>query len=60
LRPEVRVGFRLDQLHIDVDAIASLLHASFQNMTDTQLARDLGQVLRGAVIMRGRSARDDT
>ncbi len=41
LRPEMRIAFRLDQLHVDPDRVARLLHAPFQNMGDPQLLRDL-------------------
>ena len=55
----MRVVFGLDQLHIDVHAIAGLLHAAFEHIADVQLARDLRQIFRGTAVARGGSPRND-
>ena len=43
-RPKMRVGQGIDQLHIDADLIARLLHAAFQDVQDAELFRDVRQV----------------
>ena len=50
LRPKVGIGLRFDQLDIDPDAIARFLHASFKNVSDAELLRDLEQVLRRTLV----------
>ena len=43
-----------DQLNVHEDAVAALLHTSFQDVGDTKLVGDFGQVFRDAfVILRG-------
>ena len=54
----MRVIVGLDQLHVDVHAIAGLLNASFEHIGHPQLARDLGQIFRSAAVARGGSTRD--
>jgi len=40
LRPNMRVGLRIDQLNVDADLFAPTLHASFQHIAHPQLAAD--------------------
>src|SRR6266403_465843 len=54
----MRVGLRLNELDVNVHAVACLLHAAFENIRNTQVSRDLGQIFRRAFVMRRRSARD--
>src|SRR6266404_1332360 len=54
----MRVGLRLNELDVNVHAVACLLHAAFENVRNTQVSRDLGQIFRRAFVMRRRSARD--
>ncbi len=42
LRPDMLVGRRVDQLHVDPDAIAGPLDAAFEDMGDVELAADIG------------------
>src|SRR6266404_4145702 len=56
----MRVAVRLNELNVDVHAVARLLHAAFENVRNTQLARNLRQIFRRAFVMRRRSARDDS
>ena len=44
LRPEVRVGSRVDQLRVDADTVAVALHAAFKHMGNAELLADLAQV----------------
>ena len=48
--PDVPVGFRVDQLHCDADAIAGLSHAALENVFDAELARDLLHLHRLALV----------
>ena len=41
LRPQVRVGARIDQLRTHAHSTAPPLHASFQNMSHTELLSNL-------------------
>src|SRR5205814_1837508 len=54
----MRVGLRLNELDVNVHAVACLLHAAFENVRNTQVSRDLGQIFRRAFVMRRRSTRD--
>src|SRR5881398_2457623 len=49
----------LDQLHVHAHGVTALLHAAFQNVGNAKLLGDLPQILRRALIVLGRSARDD-
>ena len=44
LGPDVRVGFGVDQLHGDADAIARLAHAALDDILHLELARDLAHI----------------
>jgi hypothetical protein len=57
--PNVSVGFSIDQLHCDPDAIASLSYASLENIIDAKFARDLLHLHRFALIHEGRISRDN-
>ena len=60
LRPQVRVGARIDQLRTHAHSAAPPLHASFQNMCHTELLANLAQITAHAVlVLRDRSATDD-
>src|SRR6266513_1184056 len=54
----MRVILGLNELDVDMHAIAHLLYAAFENVRNTQVPRDLGQIFRRAFVMRRRSARD--
>ncbi len=41
-----------DELHVDVHAIAGLLHTAFEHIADAQLTRNLGQVFRSTAVAR--------
>ena len=58
LGPELRIGLRVDQLHGDTHVIGRLLHPTLENVHDSKLLPDLGQIARLALIPRRRSARD--
>ena len=55
----MRVGHRVDQLHIDAHLIVRFLHAAFEDMHDSELFRDLRQVVGRALEALRRGARDD-
>ena len=43
------VGQRVDQLHIDPDLIAGLLHTAFEDVSHPELLRDIGQIFRSTL-----------
>ena len=49
LRPEMRIGHRVNELDVDAHLVARFLHASFQNIRDAELPCDLGQIGRRAL-----------
>src|SRR5205823_928734 len=60
LRPEMRIGARIDQLRVYSHAIANTLNTSFQDMRDAKFISDLAQVtFRSGLILHNRSAADD-
>ena len=60
LRPEMRIGARIDQLRVYSHAIASTLNTSFHDMRDAKFISDLAQVtFRSGLILHNRSAADD-
>ena len=52
-------SWRSDQLRVHADLIARLLHAAFQNISYTELLRDLRQVRWCTLVSLGRRSRDD-
>ena len=54
--PEMCVGHRIDQLHIDPDLIADLLHTAFEDVRHPELPRDIGQIFWSTLEMLGRGA----
>jgi hypothetical protein len=46
IRPEVRAGFGVDQLNVRTDLVASPPHATFEHISNTELAANLKAVLR--------------
>ena len=59
LRPEMRIGPRVDQLRVDADTVASALHAAFKHMGDAELLPDLAQVaFASGLVLHDRSATD--
>src|SRR5207249_10820865 len=58
LRPQMGVRVGSDHLHVDVHPIAGLLDASFEHIAHTKLSTDLRQILRSALVVGSRSARD--
>ena len=59
LSPNVPVGFRINQLHGDANAITRLSHASLKDVFNPEFARDLLHLHRLALVYEGRVARDD-
>ena len=51
-------GFGVDELHVDAHAAAAALDAAFENIADVQLAADLLQVDRLALVGEGGVAPD--
>ena len=58
ISPEVGIGLRVNQLHIDPDLFGRFLHATLKNVGYPKLLRDLAQIPRFALILLGRSARN--
>ena len=56
--PDMGIGLRVDQLHIDPDLATRLLHATFKNVRYAQLLRDVGEIARPAVISLRGGTRD--
>src|SRR2546423_12495404 len=54
------VGAGCNELHVNVHAITRSLHASFEDIADAQLARDLRQIFGRAFVTHRRSSRDDS
>ena len=50
LCPEVGIGLRVNQLHIDPHLIGRFLHATLKNVRYSKLLRDLGEIARFALI----------
>ena len=44
--PHMGIIGRFDELHVNAHGIAAVLHASFQNVGNAKLPRDLGQICR--------------
>src|SRR4030095_2533843 len=53
-----RIGLRVNQLHIDPHLVARFLHATLKNIRYAKLLRDLGEILRLALIALRGSARN--
>src|SRR5439155_24662795 len=53
--PKMRVSEGVDKLHIHANLIIRFLHASFEDVRDAELLRDLGKIVRCAfeVLRRG-------
>ena len=51
LRPEMRIGGRIDQLDIDPDLIDRLLDTTFKNVGNSKLFPDFGQIARFALVL---------
>src|SRR5262249_5382773 len=58
LCPEVRIAGCLNEVDADADCVASLLHATLENVRYAKLLRDLGKIGWLALIALRRSARD--
>ena len=48
--PKMRVGQRVDQLHIHAHLAVRLLHAALQNVRHAKLPRDIAQIVRSTLI----------
>ena len=59
LRPEMRAGFRVDELGVDPDAARRRLHRAFQHIFHAEILADRLHVGRLALEGEGRVARDD-
>src|SRR5690242_13330639 len=55
----MRIAGRFDELHVDTHRVATLLHTSFQKMSDAKLFCYLRQILRRALVMLRRCPRND-
>ena len=58
LGPEMGIGLRVNQLHIDPHLIGRFLHATLKNVRYAKLLRDLAQIPRFALILLRGSARN--
>ena len=56
LRPDMRVGARVDQLRVQVNLVSVPAHATFQQMGDPKDATNLPRVSHAAVLHDARSA----
>ena len=54
----MRIVGCFDELHVYAYRVATLLHATFENVGDPELPRDLRQIFRRALEVLRRSARD--
>ncbi len=54
----MRVGLRVDQLHVHAHLLPGLLNVAFQNVRHSKLLRDLGEVPRVALILPSRGPGD--
>src|SRR5215831_2957966 len=59
-RPELGIGLRIDQLHIDPHLIRRFLDATLKNVRHAELLRDLGEVTRLALVPLRRRARNNS
>ena len=59
LDPEMLIGRRANELHIDVHLIGGLLHAALDNVCNPKLTSDIRQIARPGCVLLRRSARDD-
>ena len=58
LRPLVKTGGDVDELHGDAQAVAGLAHAALEQTTDSELAAHFAQVVVAAKLERGRARGD--
>ena len=58
--PEMGIGWRVNQLHIDPNLVSDFLDAALKNVRYAKLLRDLGQIARFALIALGGSTRNDS
>ena len=56
--PEVGIGLRVNQLHIDPHLVGRFLHATLKNVRYAKLLRDFREIARLAVISLRGSARN--
>ena len=59
LRPDMRLGLAVDELHGDAHAIRRLAHAAFDHVVDAEVPRDLLQLHRLALVHEHGVAGDD-
>src|SRR4029077_4051486 len=57
--PQVGIGLRVNQLHIDPDLVGRSLYTTLQNVGYPKLLRDLGEIARLTFIALRGSARND-
>ena len=57
--PEMRIVQSVDQLHIDSHPVGGLLHASFKDVCNPELLRDLAQIALMMFLFRVSTARLD-
>ena len=58
LGPKMGIGRCIDQLHCHAHLIGRSLNTTLENIQDTELFRDVTQVIRRALVFLRRSARD--
>jgi hypothetical protein len=59
LGPQMLVGGRFDQLHVDSNLVAGALNSALHHIRDTQFLRDLGNLLGGVPVFHNGGSGDD-
>ena len=59
LRPKMSAGLRFDQLHVDAHPVSGALHAALEHVAHIELAPDLFEIGRVALVSEGRVPADD-
>ena len=59
LRPDVRIGARVDQLRVQSHSIADALHVTLQKMRHAELLTDLARVPRVSTLIEARGSATD-
>ena len=58
VRPKMRVGESINELHIHANLIVCFLHAAFENIRDAELLRNLREIIRRTFEMLSGCARN--
>src|SRR5438045_3635227 len=59
LRPQMRIGIRLDQLDVDVDSVTRFLNTALKDICDPQFTSNLAKIVRRTLITCGGGARNN-